>query len=117
MSLGKVLITGAGGLMGRYVAAELEGRAELHGLDIVPPPEPYKFARYVEGSIEDIDKVREAVEGCDYVVQIAARPNIWSGAAHEIIRTNVPGTWNVLEAAESAGVKRAVSTSSASTVG
>ena len=117
MSLGKVLITGAGGLMGQYVANELEGRAELFGLDIVPAPREGQFTRYVTGSIEDFDTVREAVEGCDLVVQIAARPNIWSGSEHEIIRTNVTGTWNVLEAAEAAGVKRAVITSSDSTVG
>lgn len=117
MSLGKVLITGAGGLMGQYVANELEGKAELHGLDIVPAPTAGQFTRYVQGSIEDFDKVREAVEGCDLVVQIAARPNIWSGAEHEIIKTNVTGTWNVLEAAEAAGVKRAVITSSDLTVG
>jgi nucleoside-diphosphate-sugar epimerase len=61
--------------------------------------------------------VREAVAGCDAVIHVAARPNIWSGEGHEIIRTNVTGTWNVLQAAEDAGVKRVVVTSSDSVVG
>ena len=53
----------------------------------------------------------------DAVVHVAARPNIWSGQGHEIIHTNVTGTWNVLQAAEEAGVKRVILTSSNSVIG
>jgi nucleoside-diphosphate-sugar epimerase len=117
MSLGKVLVTGAGGLLGSYVVRELSGKAEIVGLDIVESTDKASFGRYVKGSIEDIDAVRDAVAGCEAVIHVAARPNIWSGEGHEIIRTNVTGTWNVLQAAEDAGVKRVVITSSDSVVG
>lgn len=117
MQLGKVLVTGASGLMGSYVVAELTGKADIVGFDIVGPKDPSTMVQFFEGNIEDNAAVREAVAGCDAVVHIAARPNIWSGAGHEIIRTNVTGTWNVLQAAEDAGVKRVVVTSSDSVVG
>ena len=57
------------------------------------------------------------MKGMDAVVHVAARPNIWSGQSHEIIHTNVTGTWNVLQAAEEAGVKRVILTSSDSVIG
>lgn len=117
MELGKVLVTGAAGLLGSYVVNELTNKAEIFGLDIMLPNVPDQFSRFVQGSIEDIDVVRDAVKGCDMVVHVAARPNIWSGEGHEIVRTNVTGTWNVLQAAEDAGVKRVVVTSSDSVVG
>ncbi|MEM8976732.1 MAG: NAD(P)-dependent oxidoreductase [Pseudomonadota bacterium] len=117
MQLGKVLVTGAAGLMGAYVVAELAGKAELSGFDIVAPEDPSTIGKFFQGNIEDFDAVRQAVSGCDAVIHVAARPNIWSGEGHEIIRTNVTGTWNVLQAAEDAGVKRVVVTSSDSVVG
>ena len=117
MQLGKVLVTGAGGLMGAYVVSELTGKAEVHGFDIVTPEDTSIVDSFTQGTIEDFDAVRAAVTGCDAVVHVAARPNIWSGEGHEIIRTNVTGTWNVLQAAEDAGVKRVVVTSSDSVVG
>ncbi|MFT5509638.1 MAG: nucleoside-diphosphate-sugar epimerase, partial [Hyphomicrobiaceae bacterium] len=41
MSLGKVLVTGAGGLLGSYVVRELTGKTdEIVGLDILEPPTP-----------------------------------------------------------------------------
>jgi nucleoside-diphosphate-sugar epimerase len=113
----KILVTGAGGLMGAYVVAELASNADIVGFDIIEPKDASQLSAFHKGNIEDFDAVRRAVEGCDAVIHIAARPNIWSGAGHEIIRTNVTGTWNVLEAAEQAGLSRAVITSSDSTVG
>jgi nucleoside-diphosphate-sugar epimerase len=117
MALGKVLVTGASGLLGSYVVAELAGKADIVGLDLMPPQDRSGISAFIEGSIEDTEAVRSAVAGCDAVVHVAARPNIWSGEGHEIIRTNVTGTWNVLQAAEDAGVKRVVITSSDSVVG
>ncbi len=117
MQLGKVLVTGAGGLMGSYVIAELSDKADMVGFDIILPEDPSSMGRFVQGNIEDFGSVRDAVAGCDAVIHVAARPNIWSGEGHEIIRTNVTGTWNVLQAAEDAGVKRVVVTSSDSVVG
>jgi len=114
MRFGRVLVTGAGGLLGSYVVDELNGRCEVSGLDLVKPRSPMPFAK---ASIEDLTAVVAAAKGQDAIVHIAARPNIWSGSGSQIIATNTVGTWNVLEAAEQAGVQRVILTSSDSVVG
>lgn len=114
MRFEKVLVTGAGGLLGGYVVRELAGRCRLSGLDLLPGPDG---VAHIQGSIEDPDAVRRACEGQDAVIHIAARPNQWSGSGTEIMTTNVVGTWNVLKAAEEAGVRRVVVTTSDSVVG
>lgn len=110
----KILVTGAGGLMGQYVVNELRPHAEICGFDVL---EAAGDNEHIVGDVEDADAVTAACEGCDAVVHIAARPNIWSGSGSEIIRTNTVGTWNVLDGAERAGVKRVVITSSDSVLG
>ncbi len=117
MRFGKVLVTGAGGLLGGYVTRELKGRAQVSGLDIAGAFDAAGAGTFTKGSIEDPAAVAAAMKGMDAVVHVAARPNIWSGQSHEIIHTNVTGTWNVLQAAEDAGVKRVILTSSDSVIG
>ena len=117
MRFEKVLVTGAAGLLGRYVTAAIADCARVSGLDIARPPNGHGLAAFHPAGIEDAAAVRAAVTGQDGVIHIAARPNIWSGSGDEIIHTNVTGTWNVLQAAEDAGVKRVILTSSDSVVG
>jgi UDP-glucose 4-epimerase len=76
MRFQRVLVTGAGGLLGRYVVDELHGHCEVSGLDLVPAADG---VRHVLGSIEDPATVARACAGVDAVLHIAARPNIWSG--------------------------------------
>ena len=114
MKFEKVLVTGAGGLMGDYVIKELKGYCQLSGLDILPDK---NNLLHIKDTILNMDAVKRACEGMDAVIQIAAIPNIWSGSGSDIIHTNVTGTWNVLKAAQEAGVKRVIITSSDSVVG
>ncbi len=116
MQFETVLVTGAGGLLGQYVADELKAHgAGVSGLDLLPSKD--SGMPFVRGSVEDAATVAKACQGKDAVVHIAARPNIWSGSGTEIMTTNVVGTWNVLAAAEEAGVKRVILTSSDSVTG
>lgn len=110
-----VLVTGAAGLLGRYVVRELlaHGHA-VRGLD----------RRGCEAEIEchvgDVtspEVVHRAMAGVDAVLHIAAIPNIWSGDGQTIMRVNLLGTYTVFEAAEAAGVQRAVFCSSDSVAG
>lgn len=117
MRFEKVLVTGAAGLLGRYVTAAIADCARVSGLDIASPPDGHGLAAFHTAGIENAAAVRAAVAGQDAVIHVAARPNIWSGSGDEIIHTNVTGTWNVLAAAEDAGVKRVILTSSDSVVG
>ncbi|WP_420563934.1 NAD-dependent epimerase/dehydratase family protein [Thalassobaculum sp.] len=114
MQFEKVLVTGAGGLLGRYTVEALRDQCSVSGLDVVPAQHDIP---HITDSIENLEAVRSAMVGQNAVVHVAARPNIWSGDGHEIIQTNVVGTWNVLQAAEEAGVKRVIVTSSDSVIG
>lgn len=108
-----VLITGSGGLLGPYVIAELKAHCELRGFDVAPT----QAIPHSVGDVTDEYAVRNACSGVDAVVHIAAMPNIWAGTPSRIMSVNVMGTWNLLNAAEEAGVKRVIVTSSDSVIG
>jgi nucleoside-diphosphate-sugar epimerase len=114
LSFDNVLVTGAGGLLGRYVIAELSGHCAVMGFDLRRPEGEVSF---IDADVTDLRAVRQAVAGKDAVVHIAALANIWAGSGEDIVRVNVMGTWNVLQAAEEAGVRRVVLCSSDSVVG
>lgn len=114
----KVLVTGAAGRVGRYVARELASAGHaLRLLDLKPcdglPGEA------LQGDIADWDAVRSAVEGMEGIVHLAAY--VPSHAARGLpahvhwesdVRVDVLGTDLLLHAAREAGVKRFVYTSS-----
>lgn len=114
MKFEKVLVTGTGGQLGSYTAAELKGVCETHGFDAKATRGdlPHRV-----GDITDPVAMAEACKGMDAVIHIAARPNIWSGTGDDIVRVNTMGVWTVLTAAEAAGVRRVVLCSSDSVVG
>lgn len=72
----------------------------------------------VRGDIRDVEAVRRAMEGMDAVIHMAAL-RITACAAHprEAMETMCDGTFNVVEAAQQAGVKKIVAASSASIYG
>lgn len=69
--------------------------------------------RFVRGDICDPDVVREAMRGCDAVVNFAAESHVDRSIQHagDFIRTDVYGTWVLLEAARALGVRRYVQVS------
>jgi nucleoside-diphosphate-sugar epimerase len=73
-------------------------------------------ARGLQVDLAERSKVREAVQGCDVVFHVAAKAGYW-GPIDEYRRTNVDGTRYLLDAAETAGVRRFVYTSTPSVVG
>lgn len=66
--------------------------------------------RFYVGDVRDIDSVRDAMPGVDYVFHAAALKQVPSCEFYpmEAIRTNAMGADNVLRAATEAAVKRAV---------
>jgi UDP-glucose 4-epimerase len=74
--------------------------------------------RVVEGSITDLPLLRELMAGTDYVFHLAA---LWLfECVHQprsALDVNVVGTYNVIETAHEAGVKKLVYSSSASVYG
>jgi nucleoside-diphosphate-sugar epimerase len=93
---------------------ELAGHCNVAGFDQKRAPETVAQAI---GDVTDDAAVREACAGKDAIIHIAAIPNIWGGTGDRIITVNVSGTWNVLQAAEDAGVRRVVLCSSDSVAG
>jgi UDP-glucose 4-epimerase len=124
----RALITGGAGLIGSHIADRLvtEGFDEIVVLDNLTRGRMNNLetARssgkltLIEGDIRDIELVRRAMDGIDVVfheaavriTQCAEDPRL----AHDVLAT---GTFNILEAAVGAGVKRVVSASSASIYG
>lgn len=74
---------------------------------------------FLEGDIVDLDIVRRAVDGVDYVLHQAAIPSVPRSVADPITsnQSNIDGTLNVLVAARDAGVKRLVFAGSSSVYG
>jgi len=104
----KIAITGAAGLIGRFLAAELEGDHEVVRIDLEPPA--------VVADVRDPVALTRAFSGCSTVVHLAAVVSLSAGW-QEILDTNIVGTRNVFEAAHLAGVKRVIFASSNHAVG
>ena len=101
-----ILVSGAAGLLGRFVVRELlaHGHA-VRGLD---RRQGEADITWHVGDVTSPELVQSAMAGVDTVLHIAAIPNIWSGDGQIIMRVNLLGTSTVLDAAEAAGVKRVV---------
>lgn len=115
MRFEKVVCTGGSGRLGSYVTDELRGHCALTVLDLKPTPAP--GVKFVQASITDFAALQQAFEGQDAVVHLAAIPNPRTAPADVTFSTNVQGTWNVLQAAENAGVRRVIVASSDAALG
>jgi UDP-N-acetylglucosamine 4,6-dehydratase len=69
--------------------------------------------RWFLGDIRDIERLKRALHGVDYVIHAAALKQVDTGEYNpmEFIKTNVLGSQNVIDAAISTGVKRVVALS------
>lgn len=116
MKLGRIAITGGSGRLGRFVIEELKGRAALTVVDI-EEPDGLLDVGFIKTSALDFDALSEAFAGHDAVIHLAAIPNPRTATASVTFNVNVQGTFNVLNAAESVGVKRVAVASSDSALG
>lgn len=115
------LVTGAGGFVGSAVVralldagypvrAMVRGETEpanLAGLDV----------EIVRGDLTDPPSLWRAIQGCRYVLHVAADYRLWARDPRELYRNNYDGTVNVMRAAVATGVERVVYTSSVATLG
>jgi len=127
--MSKVLVTGAGGFIGSHLTELLLEK----GFDVKA------FVRYngkndwgwletsavkndievISGDIRDYDSVFSAVKGCDAVFHLAALIGIPYSYVSPLayIRTNVEGTYNVLEAGRQLNLENILVTSTSETYG
>ncbi len=104
----KVLITGAGGNLGRALVPLLVEQGHTPRLmDFRPLDTPHEF---VQGDVRNLADVQRAVEGVDAIVHGAALHGIhlrgWT--PEDFWAINATGTFNVFESARAASVKRVV---------
>lgn len=125
----KICVTGAGGFIGSHLAEKLaeqghEVRAFLrynskNSWGWLEGAEYAKEMEIISGDIRDFDLVRQAVHGCDRVYHLAALIGIPYSYVSPLayVKTNVEGTYNVLQAARDCGVERVIHTSTSEVYG
>ena len=124
----RILVIGGAGFVGSHIVDQLtkEPVREIVVLDNfvrgtrenLREAAKDKRVRIVEGSITDLPLLRNLMNETDYVFHLAA---LWLyECVHQprsALEVNVVGTYNVVEAAQEAGVKKVVYSSSASVYG
>jgi dihydroflavonol-4-reductase len=116
--LPRTLVTGATGFLGWHLARALCERGHQVRALVRPGSSLRELsAEPVTGDVRDFTALERAVSGCDYVFHAAADYRLWTPDPRSMYQSNVDGTRNVLSAAERAGVKRIVYTSTVGCIG
>jgi UDP-glucose 4-epimerase len=124
----RILVVGGAGFVGSHIVDQLlaEPVREIVVLDNfvrgtranLREAERDERVRVIEGSITDLKLLSELMQGTDYVFHLAA---LWLYECvyqpRSAVEVNVVGTFNVIETAQQAGVKKVVYSSSASVYG
>ena len=125
----RVLVTGAAGFVGSHLVEKLaerkvrvrafiryNSRNSWGWLENSPLKKNIEFC---PGDIRDYQSVRKAMEGIQTVFHLAALVGVPYSYHSPLsyIKTNVMGTYNVLEAAREAGIKKIIQTSTSEVYG
>jgi dTDP-glucose 4,6-dehydratase len=125
----KVLITGAGGFIGSHLAEkcveqgfEVKAFVRYNSKNNWGWLEKSKFKKDIEiirGDIRDYDSVYNSLNGCDGVMHLAALIGIPYSYISPLayLKTNVEGTYNVLQASKESGLENIIITSTSETYG
>jgi len=111
-----ILITGGTGFIGLNLAKALQEQGHnVLTFDI----KPSNFSNHIIGNVLDTKAIKEAVKGSEYVFHMAAvtAPPEFEDPNGISYQVNVMGTYNVLTASLSEGVKRVILASSSSVYG
>jgi nucleoside-diphosphate-sugar epimerase len=111
----RVAVTGGRGRLGGYVVAAL--RSDRHAVRVVDRTQPDESADWPAVDMLDRQAVETALRGQEAVVHLAAIDSSLGAPAETTFEVNVRGTWNVFQAAESAGLRRVVLCSSSVVTG
>jgi len=127
--MAKILVTGAGGFIGSHLTEYLVEQGykvrafvRYNSRNFWGWLEKSKYIDNIEiysGDIRDYDSVYESINGIDYVFHLAALIGIpysyYSPLAY--IKTNIEGTYNILQAARELKIKRVVHISTSEVYG
>ena len=125
----KILITGAGGFIGSHLAErcvekgyEVKAFIRYNSKNNWGWLESSAFKNEIEiytGDVRDFDSVFDAMQGCDTIFHLAALIGIPYSYISPLayIRTNVEGTYNILQAALKLSMENIITTSTSETYG
>jgi UDP-glucose 4-epimerase len=123
----RILITGASGRFGKYMAAALLGDYDLVLASRTPPPEALSGLPWVQADLNVFEDCRRAVAGVQAIMHLGAvpepsdHPDVRRSYAERglpqrpfdaTMHTNIMGTYYLLMAAVEAGVETVVMTGS-----
>ncbi len=127
--MNKILVTGAAGFIGSHLTELLVEK----GFDVkvfvrynsknswgwLDDSELKNKIEVITGDIRDYDSVYKALKGCDAVFHLAALIGIPYSYTSPLayIKTNIEGTYNILEAARNLGTSQILVTSTSETYG
>ena len=119
-----VLITGGTGSLGKALIMHLMENTKVRRIAIYSRDElkqhnlrneigEDKRLRWFIGDIRDLERLKRALHGVDFVIHAAALKQVDTGEYNpmEFIKTNVLGSQNVIDASIEAGVKKVVALS------
>ncbi len=119
-----VLITGGTGSLGKALITHLLSETKVRRIAIYSRDELKQHnlrneigansrLRWFIGDIRDIERLKRALHGIDFVIHAAALKQVDTGEYNpmEFIKTNVLGSQNVIDASIETGVKRVVALS------
>jgi UDP-N-acetylglucosamine 4,6-dehydratase len=119
-----VLITGGTGSLGKALVSQLLTNRTVRRIAVFSRDELKQHnmraefgddsrLRWFIGDVRDLERLKRAFHGVDYVIHAAALKQVDTGEYNpmEFIKTNVLGSQNVIDAAIETGVKRVVALS------
>jgi nucleoside-diphosphate-sugar epimerase len=128
----RVVVTGASGVVGRHLAAELESHGHSATcVDLHPPASTPE--RFVTVDLDDIEQIDRVIKGADGLVHLARIPFPYTAAGYDpatrtwrkpdhagdvaLFNRNLAMTCNVIAAARATGVRKIVIGSSCTIYG
>jgi nucleoside-diphosphate-sugar epimerase len=114
-NLTKVMVTGAGGFLGSYIARDLLALGyEVYSFSRGHHPQLQNMGVIQRrGDLGNYSDVEKALEGMDAVIHTASQVGMW-GRYQDFYRTNVTGTENIIKACHKWHISKCVYTSTPS---
>jgi dihydroflavonol-4-reductase len=112
----KVLVTGATGFIGFFVARLLTGNGFQVGALVRDGSDTSALRELgielINGDVRDFSSINTALKGCRQLYHLAADYRIWVNDPKTMYEINVQGTRNVMQAALTTGIEKVIYTSS-----